>query len=227
MLEQIKKGLVVSCQALENEPLHSSYIMSKMALAAKQGGAVGIRANSKQDIFAIKKEIDLPVVGIVKRDYPDSEVFITATKREVAELIESGCEMIAMDATLRKRPNGETVGDLVSYVRDNHPQVQLMADISTLEEALKAEGLGFDCVSTTLHGYTKETKGSKLYENDFEFVKKILGHVSIPVVAEGNIMTPEMARKVLSLGAHSVVVGGAITRPQQITNRFVEEITRD
>src|SRR6185312_3789538 len=112
MRGKIKHGLVASCQALENEPLHSSFIMSKMALAAHLGGAAGIRANSKQDILAIKEEVTLPVVGIVKRDYPDSDIFITATKKEVEELIESGCEMIAMDATLRQRPYGETLKSL-------------------------------------------------------------------------------------------------------------------
>ncbi|MCM3110625.1 N-acetylmannosamine-6-phosphate 2-epimerase [Lederbergia lenta] len=224
MLNKIKHGLVASCQALENEPLHSSFIMSKMALAAKLGGAVGIRANSKVDIIAIKQEVSLPVVGIVKRDYPESDVFITATKKEVDELIESGCEMIAMDATLRKRPNGEQLKDIVDYVKTNHPHIELMADISTLEDALEAERLGFDCVSTTLHGYTNETSGCKLYENDFEFMKIILNNIRIPVIAEGNIITPEMAKTVISLGAYSVVVGGAISRPQQITSRFVEEI---
>ncbi len=224
MLNKIKNGLVASCQALENEPLHSSYIMSKMALAAHLGGAVGIRANSVQDIQAIKKEVALPVVGIVKRDYPDSEIFITATKKEVAELIESGCEMIAMDATLRQRPNGEKLKDLVDYVKASHPHIQLMADISTLEDALEAERLGFDCVSTTLYGYTNETSGCKLYENDFEFIKIVLDNIRIPVIAEGNILTPEMAKVVMSLGAYSVVVGGAISRPQQITKRFVDEI---
>jgi len=226
MLELIKNGLVVSCQAQEREPLHSSFIMSKLALAAKQGGALGIRAESKPDIIAIKQEVDLPVVGIVKRDYPDSEVFITATKKEIDELLETGCEMIALDATLRDRPNGEKLADLITYVKESHPEVQLMADISTLEDALEAEKLGVDCVSTTLYGYTNETKGCKLYENDFEFIKTILKNVSIPVIAEGNIMTPEMARTVLQQGAYSVVVGGAITRPQQITTRFVEEIKR-
>ncbi|MBS4179442.1 N-acetylmannosamine-6-phosphate 2-epimerase [Lederbergia citrea] len=224
MLKKVEHGLIASCQALEDEPLHSSFIMAKMALAAMQGGAVGIRANSKQDIQAIKKEVSLPVVGIVKRDYPDSDVFITATKKEVDELIESGCEMIAMDATLRERPNGEKVADLVSYVKTNHPHVQLMADISTLEDALEAERLGFDCVSTTLYGYTSETSGNKLYDNDFEFVKIILDNINIPVIAEGNVVTPEMAKRVLSLGVYSVVVGGAISRPQQITSRFVEAI---
>lgn len=226
MLEKIKNGLVVSCQALENEPLHSSYIMSKMALAAAQGGAVGIRANSKEDIIAIKQEVSLPVVGIVKRDYPDSEVFITATKKEIDELAESGCEMIAMDATMRPRPNGEKLAELVAYTKENYPHVKLMADISTLEEALQAEQLGFDCVSTTLYGYTKETAGHKLYDNDFEFVKTVVNQVKIPVIAEGNILTPEMARRVLEIGVYAVVVGGAITRPQLITERFVNEIKK-
>ncbi|MBO0601670.1 N-acetylmannosamine-6-phosphate 2-epimerase [Sporosarcina sp. E16_3] len=224
MLNKIKNGLVASCQALEDEPLHSSFIMAKLALAADLGGAAGIRANSLRDIQAIKKEVSLPVVGIVKRDYPDSDVFITATKKEVDELIKSGCEMIAMDATLRQRPNGEQLKDIVDYLKTNHPHIQLMADISTLEDALEAERLGFDCVSTTLYGYTKETSGCKLYENDFEFIKIVLNNIRIPVIAEGNILTPEMAKVVISLGAYSVVVGGAISRPQQITRRFVDEI---
>jgi Putative N-acetylmannosamine-6-phosphate epimerase. len=226
MLEKIRNGLVVSCQALENEPLHGSLFMAKMALAAKMGGAVGIRANTKPDIIAIKKEVDLPVIGIVKRNYPDSEVFITATKREIDELAESGCEMMAMDATLRKRPRGERLEDLVSYSRGKYPGILLMADISTVEDAIHAEKLGFDCVSTTLYGYTKETEGRKIYDHDFEFVKMVVQKVSVPVIAEGNILTPEMARRVLELGVHAVVVGGAITRPQQITSRFVEEIRK-
>ncbi|CEG28543.1 N-acetylmannosamine-6-phosphate 2-epimerase [Bacillus sp. B-jedd] len=224
MLNEIKNKLVVSCQALENEPLHSSFIMAKMALAAKIGGAAGIRANSKADILAIKEEVSLPVIGIVKRDYEDSEVFITATEKELEELLESGCEMIAMDATARKRPGGVTLEDLVAFLRKKNPAVQLMADISTVEEARTAEKLGFDCVSTTLYGYTNETKGSKLYEEDFNFLKTVLKEVTIPVIAEGNIQTPEMAKQALALGAHSIVVGGAITRPQNITAAFVQEI---
>jgi N-acylglucosamine-6-phosphate 2-epimerase len=226
MLKQIKKGLVVSCQALENEPLHSSFIMSKLALAAKEGGASGIRANSKEDIIAIKQEVDLPVIGIVKRDYDDSEIYITATKKEIDELIESGCEMIAIDATLRERPGALPLEELVSYARAKNPAVQLMADISSIEEAKNAEELGFDCVSTTLYGYTEESKKHKLYENEFQFLKEVVKKVSLPVIAEGNIMTPEMVRDVLNIGAYSVVVGGAITRPQQITARFVAQIPK-
>ena len=107
MLEQIKGKLVVSCQALPDEPLHSSEIMGRMALAAKQGGAAGIRAQSKEDILEIQKQVDLPIIGIVKRHYDDSEIYITPTKKEIDELLETRCEIIALDATLRKRPNDE------------------------------------------------------------------------------------------------------------------------
>ncbi|MDQ6422976.1 N-acetylmannosamine-6-phosphate 2-epimerase [Paenibacillus sp. LHD-117] len=221
MLEQIKGGLVVSCQALPHEPLHSPYIMGKLALAAAQGGALGIRANTKADIAAIKQEVSLPVIGIVKRDYPGSDVFITATVKELDELLESGCEMIAMDATGRRRPDDLKLSQLVAYCRKMNPYLQLMADISTVEEAMDAERMGFDCVSTTLYGYTSYTSGGKLYNEDFAFLKSVADAVRIPVIAEGNVLTPEMYRRCLAVGAASVVVGGAITRPLEITRRFV------
>ncbi|WP_152657567.1 N-acetylmannosamine-6-phosphate 2-epimerase [Oceanobacillus sp. CFH 90083] len=222
MLEQVKNGLIVSCQALPDEPLHSSFIMSKMALAAKEGGAAGIRANTKKDIVEIKKEVDLPVIGIVKRDYPDSSVFITATAKEIDELLSSGCEMIAMDATARPRPNNIELSELVKYIRKQNSTIEIMADIATVEDAKMAARLGFDCISTTLHGYTEETAGEKLYHNDFQFLKDVLAAVQIPVIAEGNVISPEMFKRCLELGAYASVVGGAITRPKEITRRFIE-----
>ncbi|ELY3771912.1 N-acetylmannosamine-6-phosphate 2-epimerase [Cronobacter dublinensis] len=224
MLEQIKGKLVVSCQALENEPLHSSFIMGRMALAAAQGGAVGIRANSVADIAAIKQQVTLPVIGIIKRDYPGSEVFITATMREVTELMRAAPEMIALDATARARPDGETLEQLVRRIRRDFPEVLLMADISDVDEAVAADALGFDCVGTTLYGYTAPTRGHRLPENDFALLKDVLAAVALPVIAEGNVDTPERAARCLSLGAHAVVVGGAITRPQQITRRFTDAL---
>ncbi|ELY6275099.1 N-acetylmannosamine-6-phosphate 2-epimerase [Cronobacter muytjensii] len=224
MLEQIKGKLVVSCQALENEPLHSPFIMGKMALAAAQGGAAGIRANSVADIEAIKQQVSLPVIGIIKRDYPDSEVFITATMREVTELMRAAPEMIALDATARARPAGETLEQLVKRIRLAFPQVLLMADISEVDEAVTAEALGFDCVGTTLYGYTATTQGHRLPQKDFARLKDVLAAVTIPVIAEGNVDTPERAARCLALGAHAVVVGGAITRPQQITRRFTDAL---
>ncbi|NCH59833.1 N-acetylmannosamine-6-phosphate 2-epimerase [Cronobacter dublinensis] len=224
MLEQIKGKLVVSCQALENEPLHSPFIMGRMALAAAQGGAAGIRANSVADIAAIQQQVTLPVIGIIKRDYPGSEVFITATMREVTELMRAAPEMIALDATARARPDGETLEQLVRRIRRDFPEVLLMADISDVDEAVAADALGFDCVGTTLYGYTAPTRGHRLPENDFALLKDVLAAVALPVIAEGNVDTPERAARCLSLGAHAVVVGGAITRPQQITRRFTDAL---
>lgn len=219
----LPQGLIVSCQALPDEPLHSSFIMSKMALAAYQAGAVGIRANSKEDIIAIKEEVPLPVIGIVKRDYPGSKVYITATSKEVDELIESKCEVIALDATKQERPK-ETLEELVAYIREKAPNVEIMADISTIEEAKHADELGFDYVGTTLRGYTNYTQGHILYENNFAFLREVLDQVNAKVIAEGNVITPEMYKAVNDLGVHCTVVGGAITRPKQITERFINAV---
>lgn len=224
MLNQIKGKLIVSCQALEDEPLHSDFIMGKMALAAARGGASAIRANSVVDIKAIKQEVSLPVIGILKRDYPGSDVYITATMQEVDELMAAAPEMIALDSTFHHRPDGLTLAQMVEAIRARYPELLLMADIATVEEALHAEVLGFDCIGTTLHGYTAETQNHKLYDNDFAFLRSVLEAVNKPVIAEGNVNTPQMAARCLQLGAHAVVVGGAITRPQQITERFIEAI---
>lgn len=218
MLEQIKGKLVVSCQALPDEPLHSSFIMGRMALAAKEGGAVGIRAQSKEDILEIKKVTGLPVIGIVKRFYQDSEIYITPTKKEVEELFEAGCEIIALDATPRPRPNGEKMEDLVALIHSRN--LPAMADCSTYEEAVNAEKIGFDCVSTTLCGYTPYSEN--LPGPNLALIRKLAENLKIPVLAEGKINTPEDLKAVFEAGAYSAIVGGAITRPQNITKRFTE-----
>ena len=165
-----------------------------MALAAYQGGAVGIRANSIEDIVAIRKEIDLPVIGIVKRDYTNSSVFITATSKEVNELIESGCEVIALDATKQKRPK-ESLEELVKYIREKRLVLKLWLISQRLKKLFMQIRLGFDYIGTTLRGYTSYTKGHILYENDFEFLKEVLNQVNTKVIAEGNVITPEMYKK--------------------------------
>lgn len=220
----LSKGLIVSCQALENEPLHSSFIMGRMAVAARMGGAVGIRANTAEDIKEIKTQVELPVIGIVKRDYPDSKVYITATMKEIEELVGAGSDIIALDATSEVRPGGLQLTELIQQIKEKYPQQLLMADISTVDEAVKAEELGFDLIGTTLIGYTESTAGQKMYDNDFELLKKVMDAVKSPVVAEGNVLTPEMAKRCLEIGVYCVVVGGAITRPQHITERFVKHI---
>lgn len=221
MLDIIKGGLVVSCQALEDEPLFSSFIMGRMALAAKQGGAKAIRAQGVSDIIEIKKVTELPIIGLIKRCYDKSEIYITATMREVKELVESKCcDMIALDLTNRKRPNGENVKDLIDYIKSNN--ILVMADISTYEEGIEAERLGASCISTTLSGYTNYSKQEK--GPDLQLVKSLSEILKIPVIAEGRIHSPEDLRKAYEMGAYSVVVGGAITRPKEITERFVREI---
>lgn len=226
VFKQLDKQLVVSCQALENEPLHSSYIMGRMALAAKQGGAKGIRANSVEDIKEIQKQVDLPIIGIIKQDYTDSPIYITPTVKEVDTLLETGCEIIAIDATKRIRPNDEKLEDIIRFAKEKRPDVALMADISTLEEAIWADELGFDCISTTLVGYTDESAGNNIYDNDFALLKEIKAAVSKPVIAEGKIDTPEKALKALQNGANFVVVGSAITRPQLITKTFADAVSK-
>ncbi len=223
-VESVHKKLIVSCQALPHEPLHSSYIMGRMAVAAKEGGAAGIRANTREDIAEIRKQVDLPVIGIVKRDYPNSSVFITPTMKEMEELVETGTEIIAVDATCRVRPEGKTLDEFYREVRAAWPEQLLMADCSTLEEALHADELGFDFIGTTLVGYTEESRELRIEDNDFELIREILSRVSHRVIAEGNIDTPEKVRRVMDLGVYSVVVGSAITRPQLITRTFVKAL---
>lgn len=221
-VESIKGKLVVSCQALPHEPLHSSFIMGRMAVAAKEGGARGIRANTKEDIAEIKSLVDLPVIGIVKRDYEDSAVYITPTMKEIEELMEVKPEIIALDATGALRPGGKTLKDFFEEVKKAYPDQLFMADCSTVEEALYADELGFDFIGTTMVGYTPQSKNLKIETNDFEIIRKILQKAKHPVIAEGNINTPEKVKRVIELGCYSVVVGSIITRPQLITKSFAE-----
>lgn len=223
-IKSIEGKLIVSCQALENEPLHSSFIMGRMARAAKEGGAVGIRANTREDIEEIQKQVDLPIIGIVKKDYEGSKVYITPTMDEVDDLMKARPEIIAMDATSDLRPNNKSLDDFFKEVKAKYPDQLFMADCSTVEEAVHADELGFDFIGTTMVGYTDQSRGDKIEANDFEILRKIVEKVSNKVIAEGNINTPEKAKRVIELGAYSVVVGSIITRPQLITKSFVEKM---
>lgn len=222
ILNQIKGGLIVSCQALKTEPLYDSYIMSKMAWAAYLGGAVGIRANTVVDILAIKEKVDLPVIGIIKEEYDDSDVYITPTMKEVDALVEVGCEIIALDATNRIRPNGKTLTEFFTEVRAKYPDQLFMADTSCFEEGKLAEELGFDLIGTTMAGYTPYTKGRKL--PDCELIERYNKELHSPIIAEGGIWVPDDLINVYKAGAFSAVCGTAITRPMDITKRFVNAL---
>jgi N-acylglucosamine-6-phosphate 2-epimerase len=222
--DAVKGKLIISCQALPNEPLHSSFIMARMARAATMAGAAGIRANSVVDIQAIQDETNLPIIGIAKTDYSDSDVFITPTMKEMRAVAATGVEVVACQVTGQKRPNDEKIADIVKQFREEFPNTLLMADTDIMENALEADRLGFDIIGTTMRGYTPASKGMNVADNDFEYLKELLSKVTHPVVAEGKIDTPEKLKRCLDLGCHSVVVGGAITRPLEIATRFIDAI---
>lgn len=222
VMEKIKGGLIVSCQALKTEPLYSSFIMARMAYAAEEGGAVGIRANTPEDILAIKKEVDLPVIGLYKVDYDNSEIYITPTMEEIDALMEVKPDIIAMDATNRIRPDGSTIETFFPKVREKYPDMLFMADCSSYEDGMRAAELGFDMAGTTLCGFTEETKGEAT--PCFPMVKRLADDMKIPLIAEGGIWLPEQLQHVFDCGAYAAVIGTAITRPREITRRFVSAI---
>lgn len=226
LIQSLKGNLIVSCQALPQEPLHSSFIMGRMARAAAEGGAMGIRANTCEDIAEIRRNVDLPVIGIIKRDYPENGVYITPTMREMDELMTVRPEIIALDATSAVRPDGKTLDAFYHDIRTKYPDQLLMADCSTVEEALHADALGFDFIGTTLVGYTEQSRGDRIEADDFAIIRAILDQAHHPVIAEGNISTPAKARRVIELGCFSVVVGSIITRPQIITRTFTQEMEK-
>lgn len=220
IFNKIKLKLIVSCQALEGEPLHSSFIMGKMALAATQAGAGGIRANTVSDIKEIKKNTNLPIIGIIKRNYGDCNVYITPTIKEVDELIMEGVDIIAIDSTKRLRPDNVKLEYFVKNIKEKYPKQIIMGDISNVDEAIYAEKIGIDIIGTTLCGYTEYTKGDK----PLDTLREVLKSVKIPVIGEGNLDTPQKAKEAIEMGALAVVVGGAITRPKQIAEKFIKAI---
>lgn len=222
VMRQIRGKLIVSCQALKEEPLHSPYIMSRMAYAAMLGGACGIRANTVEDITEIKKTVDLPVIGIIKQVYEGCEIYITPTIKEVDALVGCGCEVIAMDATKRFRPDGRTIEESFPEIRKKYPGQLFMADCSDIEEGMKAAELGFDFIGTTLSGYTEYTKGVRL--PNFSMIQELSQKCGRPVIGEGGVWSPEELKQVFESGAYAAVVGTAITRPMDITRRFAEAI---
>lgn len=218
-MKKLQRGLIVSCQAVKGEPLYGYGIMDLFAFAAMQGGACGIRC-LVEDVDAIKKRVDLPVIGLVKKCYDDSEIYITPTIKEIDELLKTKCDVICMDATLRPRPNGQTLEELYQYARLNANGRAIMADVATIEDAINADKLGFDYISTTLRGYTEDTKDAILPDIDFvREVKKAVKHAL--VIAEGGFFEAGQIKEVSKVNPYAIVVGSAITRPKVITEHLI------
>ena len=216
-------GLIVSCQALDGEPLHGPHFMAAMARAAEMGGAVGIRANTPSDIDAIRQVTTLPIIGLYKIRTEGSPVVITPDCEAAEAIATAGSDIIAIDATPRPRANGVTLKALIDFI---HADLRkpVMADCSCEEDALLAIDLGADIVSTTLAGYTEHGRPA-MEGPDLEFLRKLVARLQkTPVVAEGRFEDPAQVAHAFDLGAAAVVVGGAITRPQEITRRFVRRV---
>lgn len=225
-LFNIMKGtIIVSCQATPGEPLYmrDQSIMYLMARAAKQAGAKMIRTSSVRDIVEIKEETGLPVIGLIKREYPGYTGRITMTMREVDECMEAMADIVSIDCTDCERGDGLTAPEFLREVKKKYPNIIIMADCATLEEAVAAYEAGADLVGSTMNGYTPQTAHCKGDPN-YELVEQMVARLPCPVIAEGRVHTPEQARKMLELGAWAVVVGGAITRPLEIATRFMNAV---
>lgn len=224
ILDAIHGKMIVSCQAIPGEPLYmeDDSVMYLMARAAKRAGTPAIRTSSIRDVAAIKKETGLPVIGLVKINYPGYDSYITPTMKEVDDLVAVGSDVVALDCTLRKRGDGTTINEFIAQIREKYPDIILMADISNYEEGINAWKCGVDIVGTTMSGYTDYT--SKKDEPDYELMRRLAADIDIPVIGEGKIHYPEQAVKALRTGVWSIVVGGAITRPMEIAQRFIKAI---
>ncbi len=222
IIESFKNGLIVSCQVQHDDPIYSKEMVVKMAQAAVWAGAVGIRANSPEQIKSIKDHVDLPVIGLWKIWNDNTDVFITPTLEAAKAVWEAGAEIIALDCTAQITSEGKPAYELLPILKKEIPEAIIFADVSNYEEGLRAIELGADIVGPTLYGYTEETK--HIEHPDLREFARMCRDFSdkVYVIMEGHIYSPEDAIKCLYLGAHSVVVGSAITRPHLIAKRFVD-----
>lgn len=228
---QWRRGLIVSCQAVPGDPFYGAEQMARMAKAAEMGGAVGLRINSVEDIVEVKRTVSIPVIGILKKRYENSFAYITPTIKEVEQVVEAGADIVCIDGTSSRKPDGKSTEEFLQDIKTRF-SIPVMADVANVQEGISAWEAGADMIATTLAGYEEYLKNpvynpaDNFRAPDFEIVASLAAQVGIPVFAEGRYWTPEDVVKAMQLGAHSVVVGSAITRPQLITQRMSMAIDR-
>ena len=220
-IEAIRYGVVVSCQAGPESPLHAPHFMAALAASAALGGAAGFRVDSPADVAAVRAISALPILGINKQMHPGSEVYITPTFASAAAVVAAGADIVALDGTSRPRPDAEHLPEIIARLHAEY-DVPVMADVSTLEEGLHAAACGADLVATTLAGYTATSP--RRDGPAVDLARELAARLIVPVVVEGHIWTVEEVRSCFEAGAYAVVIGSAITVPQFITRRFVNAV---
>lgn len=223
ILEKLRGGLIVSCQAEGDDPFNQPGEIARFARAAEMGGACGIRAREIENIQAVRQAVSLPIIGITKAEYLDGRVLITPDFDDIRAIVRAGADIVALDATDRVRPNGLRGHEFLARVKGECDR-PLMADISNAAEAVAAMRAGADLVGLTLSGYTPETEAVTKDEPDWVLLDQVLRLVDAPVILEGRVWTPRQARRGIESGAFAVVVGTAITRPRVITMRFADAV---
>lgn len=224
IIKRLKGKVIVSVQAMPNEPLYHEICMSAMMKSVVKGGAGALRVAGVRDVKCAKSLFDIPIIGITKPDVIPKNykeiVYITPAVEDCISLINAGADIIAFDGTSRIRPNNCKLEEIIKFIRLN--KRVSMADISTCKEGLNCANLGVDILSTTLSGYTVESD-SQSETPDFDLLEKLVKETNIPVILEGRIWEPDDVKRAFELGAHAVVIGSAITRPQLITKRFIQK----
>lgn len=206
-IASLHRGLIVSCQAPVDSPLHEPNVIAAIAQASVNRGAVGLRIDTPAHIQAVRQRCKVPIIGLWKQQIPGYQVYITPQFHHAEAIAQAGADIVAIDATTRERPEGETLASLIARIH-NQLGKPVMADVDTIENAIASINAGVDIVGTTLYGYTEQT--SKFSPPGFELLQEIV-KLNIPAICEGGIASPQMARRALDLGAYAVVVGTAIT----------------
>ena len=220
IFQKLRNAIVVSCQPIEGGPQDNIKTIVSMALAAEIGGCGGLRIEGANNIRAVRKVTKLPIIGIIKNDLSNYSIRITPLIKDVEKISKSGADIIAYDATNRKRPCSTL--KIVNKIKESN--CIAMADCSNLEDAVNAIKEGAEIISSTLSGYV----GKKLKNTDkpdFHLLKKYKKLNSF-TMAEGRFNSPDLAKKAIRYGADSVTVGSAITRIENITKWFAKAVKK-